>query len=76
MEMGFELACLISGCEYRAGDHRCEPELMRARAVDVQRKTVMNKWRDFWRAMVTELFLFAYVIAWGGVLLVTHMLTK
>jgi hypothetical protein len=36
----------------------------------------MNKWRDFRRNMATELFLFAYVIAWGGVLLVTHMLTK
>jgi hypothetical protein len=36
----------------------------------------MNKWRDFRRAMVTELFLFAYVIAWGVVLLLTHMQTK
>lgn len=36
----------------------------------------MNKWCDFRRNMATELFLFAYVIAWGGVLLVTHMLTK
>ena len=66
MEMGFELACLISGCEYRAGDHRCEHELL----------MYSGRQREFWRAMVTELFLFAYVIAWGGVLLVTYMLTK
>ena len=36
----------------------------------------MNKWRDFRRAMATELFLFGYTIAWGGVLLATHMLAK
>jgi|CXWL01.1.fsa_nt_gi hypothetical protein len=35
----------------------------------------MNKWRDFRSDMATELFLCAYMIAWGGVLLVTHMLT-
>jgi len=36
----------------------------------------MNKWREFRRTMATELLLFAYTIAWGGALLVTHMLTK
>jgi len=36
----------------------------------------MNKWRDFRRDMATELLLFAYAIAWGGVLLVIHMLAK
>jgi hypothetical protein len=36
----------------------------------------MNKWRDFWHDMATELILFAYAIAWGGALLLTHLLTK
>jgi hypothetical protein len=45
-------------------------------AVDWQWEGVMNKWRDFRRDMATELFLLAYMIAWGGVLLVTYMLTK
>ncbi len=35
----------------------------------------MNRWHDFRRSMATELFLLAYMIAWGGVLLVTYMLT-
>jgi hypothetical protein len=36
----------------------------------------MNKWHDFRRDMATELFLFAYAIAWGAALLLTYMLTK
>lgn len=36
----------------------------------------MSKWHDFRRDMAMELFLFAYTIAWGGILLLTHMLTK
>ena len=36
----------------------------------------MNRWRDFRRSMATELLLLAYLIAWGGVLLVTYVLTK
>lgn len=35
----------------------------------------MNRWRDFRRSMAAELFLLAYLIAWGGVLLVTYILT-
>lgn len=29
----------------------------------------MSKWRDFLREMSTELFLLAYAMAWGAVLL-------
>jgi hypothetical protein len=36
----------------------------------------MNKWRDFRREMATELFLFAYAMAWGGALLLTALLTN
>ena len=36
----------------------------------------MSKWREFRRAMAMELFLFAYAIAWGVALMLTHMLTK
>ncbi len=36
----------------------------------------MSKWRDFQRAMSTELFLLAYAMAWVVALLVTFMLTN
>ena len=31
----------------------------------------MSRWRDFRRAMATELFLLAYAMAWGGAVLLT-----
>lgn len=36
----------------------------------------MHVWRDFWRAMRLELFLLAYIIAWGIALVLTYMLTQ
>ena len=69
--LGQDLARRLFGNGRHSGDHR-----RRYAGGGLTMGGVMNKWRDFRRAMATELLLFTYTIAWGGVLLVTYMLTK